>query len=210
MSDIMARFAALPAYGIGALVVLLSYAIETEVRFGARARSTRAGTADRNSTLALSLASVVAILSFALGVKAQTPGGAAFLPAWFRHAVLPGMPFTAWCGVSVAAVGVALRLWAVLQLRERFTRTLLILDQQKIERGGPYRWVRHPGYLGSLLCLNGVPLASGNWIAFLASLAATIPAYAYRIKVEDQMLIAALGQPYVDYRDQTNALLPLL
>ena len=66
----------------------------------------------------------------------------------------------------------------------------------------------HPGYLGSLLCLNGTALASGNLITLLASLAATAAAYGYRIRTEDEMLIAALGPSYAEYRSQVRALLP--
>jgi len=209
MSDLIARFAALPGYGIGALCVLLLYAIQSELRFGTRARTMRAGAADRKSTLAVSAAAAVPVLGFVLAVKASSPTFAALLPRWFRSAMLPGLPWTAWLGVALGACGIALRLWAVLQLRERYTRTLLVHDEHAIERGGPYRWVRHPGYLGSLLCLDGVALASGNWVTLLASLVATFAAYGYRIRVEDEMLVAAFGDPYAEYRRDVGALLPL-
>ena len=208
MSEIISRFAVLPAYGIGALLVILLFAIQAEVRFGSRARAIRAGASDRNSTLILSLSAAVPVLGFALAMKANSPAMVPAIPGWFRHAVLPGLPAVGWLGVVVGTCGLALRLWAVLTLRERFTRTLLVQEDQSIERGGPYRWVRHPGYLGSLLCLNGVALASGNLITLLASLAATSAAYGYRIKIEDHMLIAALGPPYAEYRNRIRALWP--
>jgi protein-S-isoprenylcysteine O-methyltransferase Ste14 len=208
MSEIISRFAVLPAYGIGTLVIILLFAIQSEVRFGARARTIRAGASDRNSTLTLSLAAMVPVLGFALAMKANSPSVVSMIPNWFRNAVLPGLPALGWLGVVLGGGGLALRLWAVLTLRERFTRTLLVQDHQSIERGGPYRWIRHPGYLGSLFCLNGVALASGNLITLLASLAATSAAYCYRIRVEDEMLIAALGPSYAEYRSQVRALLP--
>jgi len=210
MSEIISRFAVLPAYGIGALVVILLFAIQSEIRFGARARTIRAGASDRNSTLALSLSAVVPLLGFALAMKATSPAMVSMIPNWFRYAVLPGLPGLGWLGVVLGGCGLALRLWALLTLRERFTRTLLVQEHQSIERSGPYRWIRHPGYLGSLLCLNGIALASGNLFTLLASLAATSVAYGYRIRIEDQMLIAALGPPYAEYRSQVRALFPSL
>jgi protein-S-isoprenylcysteine O-methyltransferase len=81
--------------------------------------------------------------------------------------------------------------------------------EHPVARDGPYRWVRHPGYLGSLLTLNGVALASGNLVTLLASLAATSAAYAYRIKVEDEMLLTSLGRAYAEYRAEVRALLPI-
>jgi protein-S-isoprenylcysteine O-methyltransferase Ste14 len=68
--------------------------------------------------------------------------------------------------------------------------------------------VRHPGYLGSLLALNGIAIASGNWVTLFSSLMATLAAYSYRIRVEDRMLIEALGSSYAEYCRDVGALLP--
>ena len=212
MSDLFRGFIDLPAYAIGAIIVLILYVIQTEVRFGAKARTIVSGAADRGSTLLLSIVSVIPALGFVLAVK-TVKGGRAWVPIWLRGsgpAVLPGMPAVAWIGVILAALGVLLRLWAVLTLRERYTRTLLIQDTHTIERGGPYRWVRHPGYLGSLLCFNGVALASGNGVVLLLSMATTFAAYAYRVHVEDAMLVARFGASYEGYRQQVGGLLPFI
>jgi protein-S-isoprenylcysteine O-methyltransferase Ste14 len=208
MSEFVSRFMALPAYGIAALIVLLLYVVQAEIRFGTRARSSRPGPADRRSTLFLSACGLVPVFGFALAMKVNLTTIGALLPVWFRKAILPGLPFMAWLGVLLASGGVALRLWAVLQLRERYTRTLLIQDEHSIERAGPYRWIRHPGYLGSLLCLNGVALASGNWVTSVASVVVTSAAYAYRIKVEDEMLVARFGERYDEYCREVPALIP--
>jgi len=208
MSELIARFTSLPGYGVGGLLVLLLYALESEVRFGPRARAHRAGAFDRKSTLAVSCAAAVSVLGFVLAMKLDSADIGVWLPRWFRTAAMPGLPITAWGGVVLGAIGCGVRLRAVLTLRERYTRTLLIQDEHAIERRGPYRWVRHPGYLGSLLCLNGVALASGNWLALFAAIAATSVAYGYRIKVEDAMLVRSLGQPYADYGRKVGALLP--
>ena len=208
MADLISRFTSLPGYGIGGALLLLFYALQSEVRFGSRARTLRTSALDRNSTLAVSLSAVVPVLGFVLAMKSGSADFAMWLPHWFRAAAIPGLPVVAWIGVLLGVMGLGLRLWAVLTLRDRYTRTLLIQDEHRIERGGPYRWIRHPGYLGSLLCLNGIALASGNWATLLASAAATTAAYSYRIKVEDEMLVSSLGQAYVDYRRDVRALLP--
>jgi protein-S-isoprenylcysteine O-methyltransferase Ste14 len=209
MFDLVSGLKQLPGYGVAAVIVMLLYAVQSEVRFGKRARAMRTGPADRKSTLAVSVCAAIPILGFVLAMKANS-SFATLPPDWFRGALLPGQPVIGWTGVVVAACGVALRLWAVLKLRERYTRTLLIHDEHPIERGGPYRWLRHPGYLGSLLVLNGIALASGNWITLLASLIATLAAYTHRIKVEDEMLVAALGESYAQYRHEVRALIPSL
>src|SRR4030095_11962018 len=50
MADLLAKFATLPAYGIAALIALLLYAVQSEIRFGKRARRSRAGAADPGRT----------------------------------------------------------------------------------------------------------------------------------------------------------------
>jgi len=206
MPEYLEGFSSLPAHGLAALLVLLLYVIQSEIRFGARARSHAATASDRGSTIALSAAALVPVLGFALAIKV---GRIAWIPRWFATAVLPAMPLVAWIGVVVAAAGLAVRLWAVLTLRERYTRTLLTHDGHALERRGPYRWVRHPGYLGSLLCLNGIALASGNWIVLASSLLATFAAYRYRIRVEDLMLLRTFGDAYASYKREVGAIIPM-
>ena len=198
MGFLLDGFRSLPPYGLGGVAVLLLYALQAEVRFGARARSHSAGGSDRGSTIAVTLASGLPALGLVLAMKTT----------WFRGAPLPGMPAAAWAGVALGGLGLAVRIWAVLTLRERYTRTLLIQDEHTIERRGPYRWVRHPGYLGSLLSLNGLAAASGSLAVLTASLAATLAAYAYRIRVEDDMLIQRFGDAYARYRREVGALIP--
>lgn len=206
MSDWFSPFTALPAYGLAALVVLLLYAVESELRFGRKARTISAGPADRGSTLAVSLSSAIPVLGFVLAMKTRTSPGRVFLPS--RLGAIPGMPAIAWLGVGIGGLGLLVRLWSVLTLRDRYTRTLRIQTDHALERAGPYRFVRHPGYLGSLLCLNGIAVASGDLLTAIASIAATSAAYAYRIHVEDAMLIAQFGATYQSYRREVRALMP--
>jgi protein-S-isoprenylcysteine O-methyltransferase len=210
IADVAATgFAARP-YGLGGLALIVLFVIQSEVRFGARARTSRAEGTDRRSSLVLTATTLVPILGFALAMKhaPDVAGKSGSWAAWLLGESLPGLPATAWAAMAVGLAGLGLRLWAVLTLRERYTRTLLTHGEHPIERGGPYRWVRHPGYLGSLLCLNGVAFTSGAAPVFAASLAATLLGYAYRIRVEDRMLIEALGEPYAQYRCEVRALLP--
>jgi protein-S-isoprenylcysteine O-methyltransferase Ste14 len=199
MLEVLQPFMALPGYGIGALIVLLLYAIQSEIRFGAKARTITAGPEDRGSTWAVGLSSAVPVLGFILAMKTRVSPGLR---------VMPGMPHVAWVGVGVGVLGLLIRLWSVLTLRDRYTRTLLVGTSHPFERGGPYRFVRHPGYLGSVLTLNGIAIASGDLLTLVVSLAATSAAYTYRIRVEDAMLVSRFGAAYQQYREKVGALLP--
>jgi protein-S-isoprenylcysteine O-methyltransferase Ste14 len=209
IQDFIAGFKSLPAHGLAALGVLLLYAVESEIRFGAKARTMNAGPADRWSTIAVSLASGIPVIGFIFAMRGEKSAVLRTLPLWLRDpSTMPGMPIVAWVGVSVAALGLVLRLWALLTLRQRYTRTLRVDADHVVERGAAYKFVRHPGYLGSLMCLNGIGLASGNAVVFLASMVVTITAYTYRIRVEEEMLVATFGASYEDYRRDVPALLP--
>jgi protein-S-isoprenylcysteine O-methyltransferase len=201
-----------PPHLAAAVAVLILYVIQAELRFGSTARASRPGAADRGSTWVLSYAVLIPILGLVFAIKFTTSPGmhglAFFGPA--SPAAMPGMPAVAWLGVAAGTLGLALRLWAVLTLRERYTRTLLVHDNQALERRGPYRIVRHPGYLGSLLTLNGVALATGNAAVFVASVVVIGAAYVHRIRAEDAMLVAAFGAPYESYRREVKAVIPFV
>jgi protein-S-isoprenylcysteine O-methyltransferase Ste14 len=212
MSDALQKLTGMLGLGVSppamaAIVVLLLYVVQAELRFGAKARAHRGGASDRGSTTVLSLAMLAPVLGGIIAMKGHVPFLSTPLPAWL---LWPAMVSVSWTGVAASFAGLLLRLWAVLTLRTRYSRTLLIQDDQSLERKGPYRFVRHPGYLGSLLCLNGFALASGSAAATAVSLVATLWAYAYRIRSEDAMLIEAFGESYETYRREVRALLPFI
>lgn len=115
-----------------------------------------------------------------------------------------------WLGIGFLAAGVALRRYAVWALGRLWVHEVAIQAQHEVVDAGPYRWIRHPAYSGSLLGFIGVGLAMGNWAALLVI--ATIPmmAYAYRVAVEERTLAAALGEEYRSYMRRTRRFIPFV
>lgn len=74
------------------------------------------------------------------------------------------------------------------KLSESYSRTLRTNDEQALIETGPYRLVRHPGYLGSLLTWSGFALASRSVpvIAIVGGLLGG--AYRRRILAEEELL----------------------
>jgi protein-S-isoprenylcysteine O-methyltransferase Ste14 len=78
----------------------------------------------------------------------------------------------------------------------------------QVERGhrvaedGPYRIIRHPGYVGAILFSLGIPLLLESWWAFIPGLIAVV-LYVVRTKLEDQTLMAEL-EGFVSYADQVK------
>jgi protein-S-isoprenylcysteine O-methyltransferase Ste14 len=76
-----------------------------------------------------------------------------------------------------------------------------------VVRTGPYRYVRHPGYLGSLLICVGAALSARNVTALALTTTAVGTAYGHRMDAEDALLRRDLPG-YADYAATTHRLVP--
>jgi len=115
--------------------------------------------------------------------------------------------------VMVAAMllliaGIAFRATAILMLGKAFSVNVAIREDQKIYRGGLYRWLRHPSYSGSLLAFLSVAIQMNNWIAGLTVIVPITAVFLYRIHVEEAALREAVGEEYALYSRQTWRLIP--
>ena len=93
-------------------------------------------------------------------------------------------------GFIVAFVGEALRVWAAGHLEK----------SREVTRSGPYRFTRHPLYIGSTVLAFGVVVASRSVsVAALATIymAATVAA---AVRTEEAFLRQTFGTAYDEYR----------
>jgi protein-S-isoprenylcysteine O-methyltransferase len=139
--------------------------------------------------------------------------GLILLPPWeYAHfsGPIPRDGPLAWAGLCLFAAGIVLQSAAFWALRGLYTSRLGIQPEHRLVNNGPYRWVRHPGYLSNLLCLAGMGLALSS-IAGLMLTAFVVPLVLWRIEREEEMLIAEFGEAYQAYRQQTPwRLIPLI
>jgi protein-S-isoprenylcysteine O-methyltransferase Ste14 len=112
-------------------------------------------------------------------------------------------------GLALMLLGLALRWWAISVLGRSFTVTVGTHAEQLVVERGPYRYVRHPSYTGSLLTIAGILLCCANVLSLLAFLIPMV-GYAYRIRVEERALIDGLGEPYRAYMRRTRRLIPFV
>jgi protein-S-isoprenylcysteine O-methyltransferase Ste14 len=175
--------------------LLVFFYLERRLRRGDEARSHEAGQFDGQTTRYLGYAYFISLL--------------ALLAAWLLNALGIGkLPdWVAWLGVLLALAGLFMRTWANHVLGGYYTRTLRVSEGQTIIRDGPYRFIRHPGYLGMILMWVGVSAATGNGIVVLIVVIAIISAYLYRIQNEEKMLLSTLPG-YAEYSSNTWRLLP--
>lgn len=119
---------------------------------------------------------------------------------------VPGALF--WAGIATMLAGVAFRWYAIRVLGRFFTRDVATHEGQVVVEKGPYRLIRHPSYTGNLLVVAGIGLALANWASLAVVLAFALAGHAYRVRVEEQALCAALGDAYRDYMKRTRRFIP--
>jgi len=96
--------------------------------------------------------------------------------------------------------------WAVWSLRFLGRNVSVLAQARKIADRGPYRWVRHPLYLGEIVSSLGVAIAANSYAA-IALWLVLCGLQVYRAMREEQVLLRALPA-YRSYRSRTAALLP--
>ena len=100
-------------------------------------------------------------------------------------------------GFILISLGYAFAVWALAENRFFFSVVLIQTDRGHVVcDSGPYRFVRHPGYAGTILSLFGIVLALGSvWTLIPAGVASIITVI--RTVLEDQ----ALRKELPGYRD---------
>jgi protein-S-isoprenylcysteine O-methyltransferase len=113
-------------------------------------------------------------------------------------------------GCCLFALGLVLRWYAVIYLGRFFTTNVAIAADHRVIDSGPYRFVCHPSYTGSLLATLGLSLSFQNWISFLVIFVPICAVMRWRIHVEEQALTSALGPAYAGYARRTKRLIPFI
>jgi protein-S-isoprenylcysteine O-methyltransferase Ste14 len=101
---------------------------------------------------------------------------------------------------ALVAVAALWRLWASVHIAG-FKDTVLV-------RSGPYSACRHPLYLGSLLAMLGIGIATRSIALAALLIAGSAVAHARAIREEDQFLRRAHGTAFERYCSEVPALWP--
>ena len=131
---------------------------------------------------------------------------------WFFLAfLLPGLDHRfGWSQVPVVVVlvaallvlvGYGMVIWVFRENRYA-SRVIEVAQEQQVIDSGPYRFVRHPMYAGSIVLYVFSPLALGSWWAMIPALP-IIPILVMRILNEEEILLRDLPG-YADYRSKVR------
>ncbi len=105
-----------------------------------------------------------------------------------------------WAALGLAFAGQLFVLWAMAS--NRFFATTVRIQEERghqVVSTGPYRFVRHPGYAGSLVYTLAIPLVLGSWWTYIPAVL-TVGLLVARTRLEDRTLRSELP----GYRDYTT------
>ncbi len=148
------------------------------------------------------------------GIVIQT---LSLFPVWMlarrSYTIFPlGFWFQLLTPVLVIAIG-AVSLWtlwsAVRVLGRQWSLQARVLEDHRLVREGPYRFVRHPIYTGMLGMIVVGALAWTHWIGFLVALTLFGIGTAIRVRSEEKLLREQFGAEFDDYKRAVPAVLPI-
>jgi protein-S-isoprenylcysteine O-methyltransferase Ste14 len=113
-----------------------------------------------------------------------------FAAAAVAYALAHPSPRSIAFGAAVAAAGEAIRIWAAGHVEKG----------REVTRSGPYRYVRHPLYLGSSVMGAGFAWASRAWPSAAVTALYLGITLAAAIRTEEAALDAKFAGAYAEYR----------
>jgi protein-S-isoprenylcysteine O-methyltransferase Ste14 len=113
-------------------------------------------------------------------------------------------------GFIIFLIGWGIEIRAIKTLGSNYSPDLHIRKGQELIRSGMYRFVRHPYYLGTILCHLGMALTLLSYPGMSFTIAILIPALSFRIRAEEKLLSRYFQSDYKNYRHRTGSLLPRL
>jgi protein-S-isoprenylcysteine O-methyltransferase Ste14 len=122
--------------------------------------------------------------------------------------LMPRLPWMPAIGLGLILAAVALRVWVRANLRGQYSGHVEVLVEHRLVQSGPYRFVRHPGYTGLVIMTLGLCIGYSSLIGLAAVPVLLLPGLAYRMKVEERLLIEQFGDEYRAYAGKTKKLMP--
>jgi protein-S-isoprenylcysteine O-methyltransferase Ste14 len=113
-------------------------------------------------------------------------------------------------GALLGAVGLSFYLWGRFALGDMYNVSSSLGSElyasQRLVTSGPYRFVRHPMYLGIFIGALGALLVYRTWTTVFVI--AALPGAVFKARREDRLLAAEFGEGYDAYRRRIPGFVP--
>ncbi len=110
-------------------------------------------------------------------------------------------------GMALGAAGFGLAGWAVVGLGRGVLGAVRPVAGSLMQ-GGPYRYVRHPLYVGIGLVLIGVALGRGSGGGMAAAMCLFVPSAIWRARCEERAMAKSFGGEWDLYRRRVGFMFP--
>jgi protein-S-isoprenylcysteine O-methyltransferase Ste14 len=111
-------------------------------------------------------------------------------------------------GSLLVVVCSALMVWARLVLGSMWAGRPMVRENHELRTGGPYALVRHPIYTGVIGLALGQTMRS-DFGGVSVILVFVLGWLLWRVRVEDEMMLATFGDRYRAYQRSVRAVIPL-
>jgi protein-S-isoprenylcysteine O-methyltransferase len=108
----------------------------------------------------------------------------------------------------IMILGLILRTWAIYTLGNYFTMHLVIQKEHKIIRNGPYKYLRHPSYVGAFLTYLGTTIFLHSWFSSIVAVVILSIAWLRRMHYEEKLLLEKFGEEYKSYCKTAKRAIP--
>ncbi len=112
-------------------------------------------------------------------------------------------------GLALFVIAFTIILVAHITLWRSYSSTLVIREDHQLITHGVYRFMRHPIYLGTIMCCIGIPVFVSSLYGLLTMLV-LIPVFLSRIRIEERLLTDEFGDAYRTYKEATSKLIPFI
>jgi protein-S-isoprenylcysteine O-methyltransferase len=134
----------------------------------------------------------------------------AFFTAFLPYFVIPYQRIILNIGTLLLMAGTIFRQYSIRILGKYFTAAVTVTTNQPVIDKGPYRRIRHPGYLGGFIMFLGIGLCLGNWLSIVIFMIEIVVVYSKRVHAEEKALVETIGEPYREYMKRTKRFIPFI
>jgi protein-S-isoprenylcysteine O-methyltransferase Ste14 len=111
-------------------------------------------------------------------------------------------------GLVASVSAMVVRNKAIKALGEDWSTRIEAKKGQRIVKNGPYKYIRHPGYLSIIIESLAVPVILNAYYTLIGVILIYIPVILLTAKLEDREMQNKIGNSFIVYKEKTGAFLP--
>ncbi len=113
-------------------------------------------------------------------------------------------------GITLYVLGLLLRYVSTIYLGRHFTRNVDVSGEMELISTGPYRFLRHPLYLGLFLLTFAVPIFFANFLVMALAVILMGRVINQRMTLEEREMERVLGDRYREWKQVRYRFIPFI